>query len=268
MIKSPRQSVRSRALGFTLIELLVVISIIALLIAILLPALSAAREEAKRIQCLSNLRQIIVGFNAYSVDNKDKLVATDPSRVVNPIWAGMLDPFELSMANQFDGLDFLHCPQDPETPGTVAKIWGQFGNPTMTAADHHPDVQGKVGTVLDAEVDYSYYYHAKLYMADEGPLAGGLTTISGGVWRQWQVSDIRNTSGLAVTTCHATYTPGSFEFPTANTSFIDGHAEVITAADTDPRVYTTFGLPGAPVPEGPIPNLDWTIGAIRGSDVQ
>ena len=57
--------------GFTLIELLVVISIIALLIAILLPSLGAARESAKRAQCSSNLRQHGIGTFAYATDNKD-----------------------------------------------------------------------------------------------------------------------------------------------------------------------------------------------------
>ena len=54
--------------AFTLIELLVVISIIALLIAILLPSLSAARDVAKQVQCASNLRQVGIGVEAYLQD--------------------------------------------------------------------------------------------------------------------------------------------------------------------------------------------------------
>jgi len=56
---------RHRSTGFTLIELLVVISIIALLVAILLPALKAARQTAEAASCLSNLRQQAIGINAY-----------------------------------------------------------------------------------------------------------------------------------------------------------------------------------------------------------
>lgn len=74
--------------GFTLIELLVVVSIIALLIAILLPAFGAARESAKITQCSSNLRQQGIAVNTYAIDFKDHLPkqnvpkganATDPS---------------------------------------------------------------------------------------------------------------------------------------------------------------------------------------------
>lgn len=63
--------------GFTLIELLVVISIIALLIAILMPALAKAREQARTIQCASQVRQLSVAMTLYASDNDDTLPNRD-----------------------------------------------------------------------------------------------------------------------------------------------------------------------------------------------
>ena len=86
--------------AFTLIELLVVISITALLIAILLPALSKARESAKQTACTSNLRQCGIAAQAWASDSKGKFPAGQPVLGTGGAFA----------------IYFKNVPPDPEFP--------------------------------------------------------------------------------------------------------------------------------------------------------
>src|SRR5204863_3128000 len=87
--------------AFTLIELLVVIAIIAILAAILFPVFAQAREKARAISCLSNMKQVALSFQMYLQDYDETMV---PYRYANPDpatstaapriwWPKMLDPY-------------------------------------------------------------------------------------------------------------------------------------------------------------------------------
>jgi len=88
--ESAKMRFQPHRLAFTLIELLVVISVIALLMGILVPVLGRAKEKARRIACMGNIRQFIIGIQVYAGDHEEYLPSglsdfTDPEDEHTPI---------------------------------------------------------------------------------------------------------------------------------------------------------------------------------------
>jgi len=102
----------SRRRAFTLIELLVVIAVIAILMAILMPALSRAREQGKRTVCVNNLKQLTVGWILYADDNNDKIPPANTGATVAWVrWMGNNLPREQQIPGILTGLLFRYCPE-------------------------------------------------------------------------------------------------------------------------------------------------------------
>ncbi len=130
--------------AFTLIELLVVISIIALLLSILVPALTKVKNQAKKTVCLSNIRQLNVGLATYAAEHNDKAFAyydwtkgisyMDPWYRVIMEYIGDHKAFESGKVNE-DNFGVLLCPEAKQV-ATEAQNW-VAGDDTVSGKTHY-----------------------------------------------------------------------------------------------------------------------------------
>lgn len=257
----------SRSNAFTLIELLVVIAIIAILAGMLLPALAKAKTKAHGILCLSNMKQLTLGWILYADDNNDNLVWNDLTSAGSGWVRGALnydgsnsdntntifltDPQYAKLAPySARAVGIYKCPADHSTVRTKGGVYPRVRSLSLSQAMNSPDdwlnyLTKKKYCVFRKISDINVMGHTKAYVfIDEHP-----DSINYGDFA------VTMCDGLPPTRYYMIDVPASYHNGAAGLSFADGHAEVHKWLDARTKQRITGKFMAASVQPSP-GNLD------------
>jgi len=157
--------------AFTLVELLVVIAIIGLLVALLLPAIQAARESARRTSCVNNMKQIGLAITNYQAaksvfppsDTDELYTWINDDGFGNHSWASLIMPYleEASLNSLIDYKQSCMDPVNRTAAGTIVGVYrcASYTGPAFTDDDHYPAGNFAIGNyvaIASSDVDHIY----------------------------------------------------------------------------------------------------------------
>lgn len=244
-----------RRIGFTLVELLVVIAIIGVLVALLLPAVQAAREAARRMQCQNNLKQIGVAIHNHLDTKKSFPAGSNYGRTAErtPTWVVTLFPYfeQQGITARYDfnrfadqepnltlarsvSIPSLVCPSDPESSNPILKDRRQGAGSRNPIEAHGLWYTGSMGPTIPDTCDFSTSA-PELRITCLGCAFGTITPASGTTPEQAREPCARfHTGGLTNTdTCIGIFCRR--HVPTPLKSVSDGLSNTIMVGETLPK---------------------------------